>query len=492
MKTTLEIIAVSYIMAGINAEGNNRLHLNIEIDRKYTVSLQVEKDGPVNINSVLADIGRYDLSLIDETACIQQLTRNKFRWSFNCEYMVDQIIKATTERPLIIDGCPTQVMPASRQALAILYDTPYEFSEQKIRELLGNYGSISGVKRTTFRDFPRIYDGKVLVYYTRLDKALPEEIIFGNSGRIVVRQPGDGIRRKRCYKCGEIGAGHDAKDCPGVTLCFSCKQPGHKAFECSLRKNGNQEPQQHGLTASTPSANAPADIPSPPEISQINYAQSTGENEGNLDLQEQNGLIQEGQNLPLTPQGHESLELEQSSLASNKLEIVDSQDIPPNQEQNKITKNREPDSESNHSAFLNRYLRPQETGNLQLAGKRERSDGSLQKELLWSSDDSQPKPSYAAKANPPPSKMPKVVTTKTDTNNLRPESRMTVLTSPNRRAKASINAKAKASDPASITKARYDILGKFTNNDIEKMISRGNAKGQMDKIKDRTKKTNKI
>ena len=67
------------------------------------------------------------------------------------------------------------------------YDTPYEFSPLAERTILEPYGKIETLKRTVFRDYPNIFDGKVIVSFTELYTDRLPDVFQLKGGQIIVR-----------------------------------------------------------------------------------------------------------------------------------------------------------------------------------------------------------------------------------------------------------------------------------------------------------------
>ena len=81
------------------------------------------------------------------------------------------------------------------------YDTPYEFSPLAERTILEPYGKIETLKRTVFRDYPNIFDGKVIVSFTELYTDRLPDVFQLKGGQIIVREAGQPVRRVECTKC---------------------------------------------------------------------------------------------------------------------------------------------------------------------------------------------------------------------------------------------------------------------------------------------------
>lgn len=207
------------------------------VDRIYTINLQVVIDGPIAIEKVLNAIKTYDNSLLKLTKCFQQVNRNKFRWSVDTKQRVDEIITNLEIKPLKVEGYRTIITAARHSKTIVLYETPYEYPDYKIKELMGQFGKISQINRGYLRDFPDILDGRVFVQYAIQQGEIPDVLPLGNSGKILIRQQGKQPRANRCYKCGEEGANHLAAECPNNTTCFKCREEGHLARDCPQKKS---------------------------------------------------------------------------------------------------------------------------------------------------------------------------------------------------------------------------------------------------------------
>ena len=310
---------------------------NHDINRVYTINIEVHRNGPVDVREVIEAINNYNPEYLEYTRCMQQVTRNKFRWSIDSKSRVDDIVRSMEYCPLLVNCDGTAINPARKSPTIILYDTPYELSNTIVRNLMEKYGPIREITRGKVKGFD-ILDGRVYVHYYKITDDLPDEILLGKSGRILVRQPGQPVRIQRCYKCGETGT-HQAEDCPGRTICFKCKLPGHKAFEClaNLEKEGLSDedpdrqkenkskrdktadrttdvdlrpqggyggarPKQYNtqMAQSTPTPkNKTNNLDIPDDISGINYKNPEQPAESYID--DMYDQLQPGQRLPVTP-----------------------------------------------------------------------------------------------------------------------------------------------------------------------------------------------
>lgn len=100
-----------------------KLDTNCEIDRDCTVTLKVDREGPVRM---LEALGRYRTTLFEETACVQQVTRNVFKWSVRHPDLVSQILKETATWPFNVNDNDVEVT-----VMIIIHKAPYEIKKIK-------------------------------------------------------------------------------------------------------------------------------------------------------------------------------------------------------------------------------------------------------------------------------------------------------------------------------------------------------------------------
>lgn len=205
--------------------------LDRDIDRLYTINLEVKIDSPIDVKTVLFAIREYDPELSQITKCMQQVNRNKFRWSLTNKSLVDKVIQSLDEQPLLINGNETIITAARKAKTVILYDTPFEFTDMDVKQILSEYGTVVSIERGTHKEFPDILDGRVFVTFARIERQLPDEFLLGRSGRILVRFPGQKIRIIKCYKCNTLGQ-HTTSECPNSTICYKCGNEGHRGADC--------------------------------------------------------------------------------------------------------------------------------------------------------------------------------------------------------------------------------------------------------------------
>ena len=200
-----------------------------EVDRKCTVNLDVIRDGKVEIDEIFTAIN--NRNYLQLTKCLQQVTRNKFRWSLVNEDEAKNIVEALDITPLRIGPDEIQAHYASRYKTFFLYDTPYEIEDKDLKEIFSYFGEIFNIRRCVHKTWPNILDGRIIITFSKLSHDPPEHILLGKSGKITIREPGERVRRMKCYKCGQVDS-HEPKDCPGDTICHHCGEEGHRRNAC--------------------------------------------------------------------------------------------------------------------------------------------------------------------------------------------------------------------------------------------------------------------
>ena len=206
--------------------------VNIEewqINRKYTINIYVEKDGAVNAGEVMDAISQR--GWLEVTKMLQQTSRNRFKWSVSTYTDATSILTQINEFNLKVSGYSTSCTYAARYRTYILYDTPYEISPQAVQDMLSPYGKVESLKRTVYRDYPTIFDGRVIVSFTELYTDQMPDIFQLRGAQILVREAGQPVRRIECTKCRTIGA-HNTRDCLNETTCDRCGTQGHRRYQC--------------------------------------------------------------------------------------------------------------------------------------------------------------------------------------------------------------------------------------------------------------------
>ena len=123
----------------------------LQINRKYTINIFVEKDGAVSSGEVMEAIE--ERGWIGVTKMLQQTSRNRFKWSVVTYTDATSILSQINEDNLKVSGYGTSCTYAARYKTFILYDTPYEISPQAVQDILAPYGKIESLKRTVYRDY---------------------------------------------------------------------------------------------------------------------------------------------------------------------------------------------------------------------------------------------------------------------------------------------------------------------------------------------------
>ena len=139
-------------------------------------------------------------------------------------------------------------------------DLPSDVSDDDVETIFESYGEVLSVQRSTFANFPALYNGNRVVEMA-LDLDIPYFVTIGDYNCCVwyAHQP------VRCVICRETG--HRGSSCPLSGLCRRFLQPGHMARE---RKQAWSAiyPETEALDLSVPAAedDASADYaPPPPE-----------------------------------------------------------------------------------------------------------------------------------------------------------------------------------------------------------------------------------
>ena len=113
---------------------------------------------------------------------------------------------------------------SSTCTFVVVYDTPFELSDEALAHRLSRYGSVLGFRRCNLQGYEGIKNG-TRVARMELSESIPSFLRFG---RKLLRVKHEG-QVPTCRKCHLPD--HVAKVCPNV-ICFNCDQLGHTFSDC--------------------------------------------------------------------------------------------------------------------------------------------------------------------------------------------------------------------------------------------------------------------
>ena len=257
------------------------------IDRRNTINLEVKRSAKVEVIEVIKAFR--ERGYIKETRCLQQVTRNKFRWSLSTEQIAQTYVRELYRNKLIVGGNETLTHYASRTQTFILYDTPWEMSDNEIIDILDEYGEVINIRRTFLKEEPTVHDGKIVITMMDAISAPHTTILLDKGGRINVRSPGEKPNRPSCRKCNAIGD-HLAEDCPLDTICHSCKLEGHRYKDCPSLEKGIGGSEEIGERDSNQSKG--------PQTNNENFPPMPGTPGKNVEVEVEDSQIPNGQGDP--------------------------------------------------------------------------------------------------------------------------------------------------------------------------------------------------
>ena len=192
-----------------------------------SVDLKVNGSPEGNVPNVTAkSIADYFVDQNIEVLAIQQCPNKVARVTFE-DRTTCELIRLRGE--LDMNGVKVPVVPPPPQppnwVNVVIYNYPYDALDDYINEVLGNYGTIQGVRSQHWTNLPEISTGTRLVRIN-LKKPIPRFVMF-HTYRCKVWYRGQPLH---CDICKE--GSHIAFNCPYKGKCLSCKQPGHLARIC--------------------------------------------------------------------------------------------------------------------------------------------------------------------------------------------------------------------------------------------------------------------
>ena len=222
--------------SGTVGNDENILKTTIDVDRKFTINIEVVRPAKVDVDEIFDSLE--DRCFLPKTKMLQQVNRNKFRWSVATVEDAQKFVDELIEHPMKVGGSDTIITYASKVQTFNLWDTPYELTKGEIIGLLSDFGQVQDIRWTKHHRDPNVMDGRIIVTMFNVKRRPPSSILLSRTGRITIRAPGEKFvkqqRQQYCYKCKAVGE-HWPQECPGDTVCHFCRAEGHRQAACPMR-----------------------------------------------------------------------------------------------------------------------------------------------------------------------------------------------------------------------------------------------------------------
>ena len=160
-------------------------------------------------------------------SCLQRVSDDRFCITFGKENHRTTFLKKSSFVPHFADG-RCQLSTSSNLVYVAAYDTPFEISDQAIRNHFSRFGVVRSSRRCKLPTMSVIFN-KIRMFGMEISKPVPSFLRFG---RYLVR-----LKHKdqtpTCRKCNRPG--HQARVCPNI-FCFHCEELEHMTDSCPKLK----------------------------------------------------------------------------------------------------------------------------------------------------------------------------------------------------------------------------------------------------------------
>ena len=211
--------SVDYIMKNAerltDAEKDSIHPLNILPERPCTAHFSLS-DKDTSLSQVFADLKNCDI----RAAAVRCLQRNPYGFvsvTFSTSEYRDLFLRKSS-------FIRRHRNSSSTCTFVVVYDTPFELSDEALAHRLSRYGSVLGFRGCNLQGYEGIKNG-TRVARMELSESIPSFLRFG---RKLLRVKHEG-QVPTCRKCHLPD--HVAKVCPNV-ICFNCDQLGHTFSDC--------------------------------------------------------------------------------------------------------------------------------------------------------------------------------------------------------------------------------------------------------------------
>ena len=158
----------------------------------------------------------------EKVTSMQFLRGGRVRLTFKDQASCDDLISTG----LVFDDVHVRVVRADLRFRSVyVRDLPFEVPDDDVKTLYESYGDVRSVRRSTFANFPAIYNGNRVVELA-VDLDIPYFVTIGDFS-CRAWYPGQPVHCTICREVSDRGP-----SCPLSGLCRRCLRPGHMAREC--------------------------------------------------------------------------------------------------------------------------------------------------------------------------------------------------------------------------------------------------------------------
>jgi len=261
---------------------------NIMPERPLSAVFAVNQKSENSVKDIFQDLQNIGIPARD-VRYLQRVSNDRFCITFGKENYRNTFLKRSFFIPRFTNGRP-QLNTSSNLVYVAAYNTPFQISDEALRNRLSRFGFFSSLQTSTM---PGIFNG-TRAFGMEIPKPVPSFLRFG---RYLVclkhkdqtptcrkcNRPGHQAKTCRifCFNCEELG--HMTESYPGEVHCCVCSVTGHMAADCSdlwnrrssvLRSDTSnallqQYPQLSATSTQTSQQSTePSDVISPEQFSQ--------------------------------------------------------------------------------------------------------------------------------------------------------------------------------------------------------------------------------
>ena len=195
---------------------------NIMPERPLSAVFAVGQTSENSVKDILQDLQNIGIPA-HGVRCLQRVFNDRFCITFGKENYRNTFLKKFSFIPHFTNG-RSQLSTSPNIVYVAAYDTPFEMSDEAIRNRLSQFGVVRSSRHCKLQTMPGIFN-RIRVFGMEISKPIPSFLRFG---RYLAR-----LKHKdqipTCRKCNRPG--HQARTCPNI-FCFNCEELGHMTDSC--------------------------------------------------------------------------------------------------------------------------------------------------------------------------------------------------------------------------------------------------------------------